>query len=94
MDKKDVLIEKMKNTQTKNIIGDIIIILVCTVFFAIVICFSYKCGYEAAKIDERTKVPVVIETISEPQKDTLVTFFGDGQKDTSYIYTFYNIVVE
>ena len=39
------------------------------------------------------KLPVVVETISQPQIDTTITII-DGIKDTTYIYTFPNIVVE
>lgn len=40
------------------------------------------------------KLPVVVETISEPQVDTTVVLFSDGTSDTTYTYTFPNIVVE
>ena len=39
------------------------------------------------------KTPVVIETICEPQIDTMVTT-TNGFSDTTYIYLFYNKVVD
>ena len=40
-----------------------------------------------------TKVPVVVETISQPQIDTTVVI-SNGATDTTYTYTFPNIVIE
>ena len=40
-----------------------------------------------------SKLPVVVETISEPQIDTTITTVN-GVRDTTYTYTFYNEVLE
>lgn len=39
------------------------------------------------------KMPKVIETVSEPQIDTLVVSYN-GEADTSYVYTFHSFVVD
>ncbi len=68
-----------------KIIGNIII----AAFIATLLAFL--AGFKWHKIPD---MPIVIETACEPQIDTLVTQLPDGQQDTTFIYTFFNIVIE
>ncbi len=56
--------------------------------------FGFKAGEEAGKKLENANFPIVFETICAPEVDTLMTYFADGQRDTSYRFIFQNIIVE
>ena len=62
-------------------------------FGTAIACFLILMAAVVGIIIRDTKLPVVVETISEPQIDTTVTIIG-GARDTSYTYTFYNEIVD
>jgi hypothetical protein len=63
-------------------------------FFYIVLCLFNYLFIPIHMVREERKMPVVVETISEPQVDTLVVGTLGDELDTTYVYTFPNIVIE
>ena len=62
--------------------------------FYIVVCLFNYLLIPIYTIHKERKLPVVIETVSEPQIDTMVVGTIGDTIDTTYIYTFSNIVVD
>ena len=50
-------------------------------------------GIFAMFLTNEMKTPKVVETMAAPQIDTLVVSYN-GESDTSYVYTFPNIVID
>lgn len=70
--------------------GETLIILTAFVFLIIAV---FRCGEEQGAKKALTDVPIVIETVSDPEIDTTITHFP-GKTDTSFTYIFYNVFVE
>lgn len=63
-------------------------------FYLLLICsFLILLAETICMSESQNVLPVVVETISEPQIDTTITIL-DNVSDTSYTYTFFNTIIE
>ena len=59
----------------------------------VIITILTMLGVFALFLTNEIKTPKVVETMAAPQIDTLVVSYN-GEADTSYVYTFPNIVID
>lgn len=74
-----------KNVETRRASYDLLVSALIPTVITCAICALF--------FNEVNRVPVVVETACQPQIDTTI-FICDGVADTTYTYTFPNIIVE
>lgn len=64
------------------------------IWFAILVALADIVFVNTHYIKQITNIPIVVETVGQPQIDTTIVHFSDGTADTTYTYTFPNTVIE